>query len=239
MISAPYKLTHRAVLTLLLLPLAPAPAQAPLLPESVILHNIDAAVLNRVTHVAGFTLHEHYRVYRGADQSHPAAEMLVATTYRKDSGKTYAVLSFSGSTLIRKFGLQPLLENEQSINLPGNVAQSWFTTANYAMKLRPGGIQHINGRACWALDIVPKRKATNMIQGTLWVDAGDFQIARIDGVASRNPSIWSGTTHMMRDYTNVSGYAMATHARAESKSFLVGRTVVTIDYGDYRLQTTP
>ena len=41
---------------------------------------------------------------------------------------------------------------------------------------------------------------------------------------------------MMRQYMQLEGYPMATHARAESRSFLFGRTVVTIDYSDYKLQ---
>lgn len=41
---------------------------------------------------------------------------------------------------------------------------------------------------------------------------------------------------MMRHYSNIDGYSMAMHARAESDSFLVGRIVVVIDYSDYHLQ---
>jgi hypothetical protein len=41
---------------------------------------------------------------------------------------------------------------------------------------------------------------------------------------------------MMRRYVNKDGFAMAVQARAESNSFFLGRTVVTIDYRDYDLQ---
>ena len=77
-----------------------------------------------------------------------------------------------------------------------------------------------------------------MIIGTMWVDARDGSLVQIDGVASKNPSVFSGTTHMMRQYTNIDGYSMAIHARAESDSSLFGRTVVTIDYSDYKLEIT-
>ena len=40
---------------------------------------------------------------------------------------------------------------------------------------------------------------------------------------------------MMRQYANINGYSMAMHARAESDSLLFGRTVVTIDYSNYKL----
>jgi hypothetical protein len=44
---------------------------------------------------------------------------------------------------------------------------------------------------------------------------------------------------MMRNYVKMTGYAMATHAHAESSSFLFGRTVITIDYSDYKFRLRP
>lgn len=227
-----------ALLLLLILPATMRLTGQPLR-ASEIIRGIDANVQARVTHVASFTDVEHYTVYRGNDLKHPAAQMTVRVTYRKGVGKSYEVLSQSGSGLIRKFGLTPLLENEKTINLPGNVERSWFTSANYEMDLKSGGIQRVNDRDCLALSIKPKRNAPNTIIGTLWVDAKDYSIVQIDGIASKNPSIWSGQTHMMRQYANVSGYPMSLRARAESDSSLLGKTIVTIEYGDYQIQVLP
>lgn len=207
--------------------------------QSSIISGIDAAVQARVANVAGFTDVERYDVYRGQDETHPAAEMTVKVTYRKGVGKSYTVVSEKGSAVIRKFGLEPLLENEKEINQPGEVESSWFTSANYEMKLKSGSVEWLNGRPCYALAIKPKYKAPNMIDGTLWVDAKDFSIVRVAGIASQKPSFFAGTTHMMRDYVSIDGYPMATHARAESDSRWFGRTVVTIEYRDYQLELPP
>jgi hypothetical protein len=43
----------------------------------------------------------------------------------------------------------------------------------------------------------------------------------------------------MRQYAYVDGFSMATHARAESTTFLYGKTVVTIDYSGYNLELKP
>jgi len=206
---------------------------------SSVIEHIDAAVKVRVESVAGFTVTEHYAVYRGKDNTHPAAEMTVKTTYMKDRGKSYAIIAESGSAIIRKFGLVPLLENEKIINQPGNVERSWFTSANYEMKLKPNGIQQLDGRNCLVLSIIPRHKAPNLIRGTLWVDTKDYSIVQIEGTASRSPSVWAGTTHMMRQYANVSGFAMATHARAVSNSLFFGQTILTINYKDYHIQLIP
>lgn len=207
--------------------------------EPAVIAGIDAEVQARVAKVIGFTDVERYDVYRGKDETHPAAEITVKVTYRKGVGKSYTILSQNGSAVIRRFGLKPLLDNEKELNQPGKVESSWFTSSNYEMKLKSGAVEQIGGRACYALSITPKHKAPNMIAGTLWVDAKDFSIVRVDGIASQKPSVFAGATHMMRNYANIDGYPMATYAHAESKSAFFGRTVVTINYNDYHLELHP
>ncbi len=226
-----------AAIILAMLSIASLPAQQP--DEASIIRRIDAAAQARYDNVLGFSLTESYAVYRGKDETHPVAQMKVKTTYKRGFGKSYVILSQSGSEFIQRIGLHPLLDNEKTINIPGNVEHSWFTSANFTMRLKPGITQKIDGRDCLALAVVPKRKATNMIDGTLWVDARDNSIVEIDGIASKSPSIFAGVTHMMRLYKDIGGYAMATHARAESSSALFGRTLITIDYSDYQLQFVP
>jgi hypothetical protein len=207
--------------------------------STTVIAQVDAAVKARTDNIESYTVTEHYAVFRGKDETHPAAEMTVKTDYRKETGKSYTILSESGSEFIRNHVLRPLLDNEKIINLPGIREHSWFTSANYEMQLKPGGVQLLDGRECLALAIMPRRKATNLIIGTLWVDAKDGSIIHIAGTASQSPSIFTGPAQVMRLYTSVNGYAMATHAKAVSDSFLLGRTTVTIDYRDYKIQLRP
>ncbi|MGO9437560.1 MAG: hypothetical protein ACLPH3_13465 [Terracidiphilus sp.] len=206
--------------------------------QAAVIRGVDAAVLSRVNRIAGYTVTEHYAVYRGQDETHSVADMTVKTTYRRETGKSYAVISQGGSAIVRRLGLDPLLESEKNINLPGNIEHSWINSANYEMTLKPG-TQLLDGRACLVLAIQPKRKAPNLLIGTVWVDAKDYSIARLEGVASKAPSVFAGVTHMMRQYAYVDGFSMATHARAESNTFLYGKTVVTIDYSGYQIQVRP
>jgi hypothetical protein len=206
---------------------------------STVVQRIDAAIQARFENVLAFTVTEHYAVYRNHDEVHPAAEMTVKATYNKQTGKTYNILSQSGSGTIRNLVLNPLLDNEKRINLPGNREQFWFTSANYEMKLKPGGIQRVDGRDCLAVSMAPKQRAPNLLNGTLWVDAKDYSTVLIQGTSSKSPSIFTGPTQMMRHYANVSGYAQATHARAVSNSNLIGQTIITIDYSNYQVQLRP
>ena len=211
-------------------------AQTQQLDTPSVVQRVDEAVKTRIDQIASYTVTEHYAVYRGKDETHPAAEMTVKTVYRRDTGKNYTIASESGSEFIRKHVLGTLLDDEKNINLPGIREHSWFTSANYEMHLKPGGVQRLDRRDCLVLAIAPRRKATNMIEGTLWVDAEDGSIVRIEGTASQSPSVFIGPAQVVRQYANVNGFAMATQARAVSDSFLLGRTTVTVDYRDYQIQ---
>jgi hypothetical protein len=214
--------------------LVATPAQEP--DAAAVIRSVDAAVQARDDNVLGFTDIEHYVVYRGQDETHPAAEMTVKDTYRKGVGKTYDIQSKSGSSIILHFGLEPLLDNERVINEPAHLPASWFDSANYDMKPQMGATVQQNGRNCVVVPVTARRKASNTIDGTIWVDAKDGTLVQIQGVATASASAFTGTTTMMRQYVNVNGFAMATHARAETTSTLLGRTVVLIDYSNYQLQ---
>jgi len=229
----------QAIASILLACLATISSTAQQLDSASVIRQVDAAVKARIDHVEGYTVTEHYAVYRGKDEVHPAAEMTVKTVYRKETGKSYTIVSQSGSEFIGKHVLNNLLDNEKEINLPGIREHSWITSANYEMKLKTGATEQMDGRNCVALAIAPRRKAPNMIEGTLWVDASDGTIVRLEGTTSQSPSIFTDPARVMRRYVKMSGFGMATQARAVSDSFLLGRTTVTIDYRDYQIQVIP
>lgn len=225
-----------AVLFIAFFGIAMASGQEP--DATTVIQKVDAAVKARIAHLAGYTVTEHYAVYRGKDEIHPVAEMVVNTTYKQDSGKSYVIVSRSGSALVRDLVLNTILENEKHLNEPGVREGAWITSANYEMKLKPGGPQPVDGRECLVLDLTPKRKAPYLIQGSLWVDARDGSIVQLEGTATKNSSVVSGPARLVRQYANIDGYPEATHLRAQS-STMFGETVVKVDYQNYRVELRP
>jgi hypothetical protein len=203
---------------------------------AAILKKVDAAVKARVDGIEGYTVTEHYAVFRDKDETHAVAEMTVKTTYKRETGKSYQILSESGSTLMRSLVLQTILDNEKHVNEPGVREGSWITTANYEMQVKPGGVVKVDGRDCVAIALTPRRKEPYLLVGTLWVDAQNGEIVRIEGKGSKSSSVFTGETQMMRQYVDIDGFGEAIHARGVSDSFLFGPTVVTIDYKDYQIQ---
>ena len=103
----------------------------------------------RIDNVAGYTVTEHYAVFRSHDEVHPAAEMLVKTIYRRGSGKSFTVLSQSGSALLRSEVLGTLLDNEKRMSQPGNLETALIDSANYEMKLVSDPLGNLMGAIAW------------------------------------------------------------------------------------------
>jgi hypothetical protein len=203
---------------------------------STIIRGVDSSVKDRIDRLAAYTVTEHYAVFRGKNETKPAAEMMVRTTYHKDTGKSYEILSQSGSSLWRNEVLKTLLENEQKMSKPGNVETALINSANYEMKLDKHSPQMLNGRNCVVLDITPRRVSQYLFKGVLWVDSGDFAIVQLKGTASKSAFFLANAADVTRQYSEVEKMPMATHAEAISGSSLLGQTVVKVDYSGYQLQ---
>ena len=203
---------------------------------STVVRGVDSSVKDRLDRIASYTVTEHYAVFRGHDRSKAAAEMLVKTTYRKETGKSYQILSQSGSPLWRNEVLKTLLENEQRMSQPGNVEMALINSSNYEMALDKNTFQTLNGRACLALNITPRRKSEYLFKGTLWVDAHDFAIVQLKGTAGKSALFIANAAEVTRQYDEVNNVPMAMHAEAVSGSALLGQTVVKVDYSGYQVQ---
>ena len=202
---------------------------------TTIIRGVDSAVKNRTDRLAGYTVTEHYAVFRGKDESHPSAEMLVKTTYRKQSGKSFDIVSQSGSSIWRNEVLGTLLDNEKRMSQPGNVETALIDSVNYEMKLDANARERLNGRDCLVLDITPRRSSQYLFKGKLWVDAQDFGIVQLKGTASKSAFFLASAAEVTRQYDEMSALPMATHVEAISGSALLGQTVVKVDYTNYQL----
>jgi len=199
-----------------------------------VVRGVDASVKDRIDRIAEYTATEHYAVFRGKDE-HPAAEMLVKTVYRKQSGKSYTILSESGSSLWRNEVLGTLLDNEKKMSQPGNVETALINSSNYEIKLDANPKEKLNQRDCLVLDITPRRSSEYLFKGKLWVDGHDFAIVQLKGTASKSAFFLARAADVSRQYAEIEGLPMATHAEAVSGSALLGQTMVKIDYSNYQI----
>jgi len=198
-----------------------------------LMKRVDDAEVSREANLNGYTVTEHYSVFRHGD-AHPDADTMVQTVYKKGQGKEYTVTSRNGSSLLQKYLIDRVLREEADVSKAGHRDAILVTSANYDMAFERA--EPLLGRNCLVLKLTPKKKSPYLIDGEAWVDAKNYHLVRVEGKLSAKPSFFAGIPIIRRDYQELQGFAVATRSRSESSSMLLGSTVLSIEYQNYRVE---
>ena len=204
-------------------------------PELAVIQSIDAAELRRETRLRGYTVTEHYKIKSSRFNS--TAEMTVATTYARDQGKSYKIVSRSGSSMLQSRVFDRLLREEGEMSRGEARKQTLVNSQNYAMHF--AGEEIRSGRKCYMLDLTPRKASSHLLKGRAWIDAEDGALMRIEGKPTASASFFAGRPMITREYEKSVEFSLAKSTRAESSSFFFGKTELQIDYTDYHIDTEP
>jgi hypothetical protein len=173
----------------------------------------------------------HYEVEYKGYSAKIDAKLVVEADYDAVSGKTFHIVSQSGSSLLVDKVLKRLLDSEKDADHDRNT--NALTPANY--KFRLTGIENLAGRPAYVLEVQPLVDSKYLYRGKIWVDAADFAVARIEAEPARNPSFWISRTAINHQYSKTDGFWLPAQNRSETKVRLGGTAVLTIDYGTYQV----
>ena len=162
---------------------------------------------------------------------HKQAEMLVRMVYRKDGFKEFEVISSSGWGGARKHVFPRLLEAEAEASRPGGPEDSRITPQNYSFTMLRA--DEVNGRKAYVIEVVPKKEKKYLMRGTIWLDAEDFAIVRIEGEPAKNPSFWIKKVQFEHKYEKHGPFWLAEADTSTSDVRIFGFTELRIDYFDY------
>lgn len=170
----------------------------------------------------------HYSVeYRGY-AAKVAAQMEVDVDYDAASGKSFHIVSSSGSKLLIDKVLKRLLESETDAQ---KLHASDLTEANYSFKL--AGQEDMAGRPAYILDVEPLTGNKYLYRGKIWVDATDFALARIEAEPAKNPSFWISSTAIHHRYEKTGSFWLPAQNESDTDVRVGGKAVLRIDYGKY------
>ena len=208
---------------------ADADPPVPALPVNDIVSRLLLRNADRTANLGHFTSIRTYDVsYNGV--VHKQATMKVAATY--DHGhKTFSIVSESGSKLLLDHVLHKLLTSEQEAD--ATRSQTALTRDNYDFSLV--GSAPKDGRTCYVLEVTPKRKNKYLYSGKIWVDAQDFAVTHVEAHPAVNPSFWISGTDIEHRYEKVGDFWLPLSNRSVTKVRIGGQAVLTINYGDYKL----
>jgi hypothetical protein len=188
----------------------------------------------RTRDLLSFQATRDYQLHYTGFPSPLAAEMQVKVSYTAPGTKEFTIESESGSKLILSRVLHRLLESEkESGSDEANRTAVALTTANYTFSLL--GCAPGDGRARYVMQVEPLHASKYLYRGTVWIDATDFAVTRIEAQPAKNPSFWTKRTLIDHEYQNVDGFYLPALNRTVTDVRLGGQAVLTIRYQDYKL----
>lgn len=179
---------------------------------------------------------ESKRIYRMQYRGFPGdkdAEMVVKVCFQAPDSKEFSVVSETGSKFVIDHVLKKLLESEKEAFKADNRQAIALTRENYSFQL--AGYDPVLGGGQYILKLLPKTKNKYLYRGTIWIDAKDFAVVRIEGEPGRNPSVWIKKTDVAHRYTKIDDFWLPAENRTESSTRLGGKATLSIEYRDYKV----
>jgi hypothetical protein len=164
---------------------------------------------------------------------HKKAEISVRMTYSAPGHKKFEVLSEQGTPILRQRVLRPMLDAEEESGRDDVRPHTLIARLNYDFKLL--GVQTLQGRATYLVELTPKTRNKFLIRGRAWVDAGTFGVVRVEAVPAQSPSIFIHNTRVVQESTRFGAMWLPLYNHSNTDSFLFGHSEVTIDSWDYKI----
>jgi outer membrane lipoprotein-sorting protein len=161
------------------------------------------------------------------------SEMIVEVVYRAPSTKIFTIVSETGSKLLINRVFHKLLESEQEALDANNPQKSALNQLNYEFTLIR--FEHAAERSCYVLAVRPKLGNKFLYRGTIWVDATDFAVRRIEAEPAKNPSFWTKKSQILQTYNKTGQFWMPSNNHTTTIVRFGGKAVLNIDYDDYEL----
>jgi hypothetical protein len=172
-----------------------------------------------------------YRALRHLEANNPhfhqSAWMDVWTEYDHVNGFRYTIVAEGGSGYIRNKVLRAALEGERKMWANREPQKASFTHDNY--EFNPGAAA---ADGLHSVGVKPKRKDVLLVEGSIFVQPDDGELARIEGKLSKAPSFWTRRVDVVRTYTRLSGVRVPVSIESVAHVLIAGRSTFKMTY-DY------
>lgn len=159
------------------------------------------------------------------------AEEIGRMEFHAPDQKMFLLTSESGSGLVRKMALHPLISSEIKTAAGKEHHDSAISPANYSLDLL--GEQQVGPYHCYVAQAVPKRKDKYLFEGKLWIDAGDYAVVRIEGHPTKKLAFWIQRADFVRQYQKIDGFWLPQRDLTFVEVRLYGKKVLTIEHQNY------
>src|SRR5271165_1415730 len=180
---------------------------------------------------------EHYHALRHYEVEYRSfiktitARMDVELDYDAASGKSFRIVSQSGSHTLCERVLKRAMDSEKDASKDRGAHA--LSPENYKFQML--GTETLNGRPSYILQVEPVSGNQYLYRGKIWVDAADYAVSMMDVQPAKNPSFWISQTLIHQTNSRIGGFWLPQQNQSETKVRIGGKAVMTIDYGPYQI----
>jgi hypothetical protein len=201
--------------------------------DEIIVQMLQAQAANRVLFLP-YTVTRNYQLFEGQGPNPPKSQVVADITVVPPDSKKYTIENAAGSALAERI-VRKALDGE--VALARDSLATAITRENYDFVLV--GQNELNGRRCYLLELIPRRKSKNLLRGTLWVDAETHLPRRVEGEPAKNPSWWLTDVRISLVYGYVGPMWVQTSSKATAKVRILGPSSMVWQDVSYQLGGLP
>jgi hypothetical protein len=152
---------------------------------------------------------------------------LEAWTEQDDRGFRYEIVSERGSDYARNKVMKALLHREQELIAAGQDERATLSPENYEFTDgdRTGdGLRYVL--------LKPKRKDVLLVDGRMVLSEDATDLLRVEGRLSKNPSFWTSSVNVVRQYGRLDGIRVPISTESIAKIRFAGVSKLEVHY-DY------
>jgi hypothetical protein len=136
------------------------------------------------THFRSYIVTRDYKLF-GEEMTAPTSEVIVDLTFAPPQLKSYAIRQTNGTATGERI-VRRMLEGQMAIAKDSGSTD--ISQDNYAFRFIRE--EDVNGHHCYVLELLPRRKAKNLLHGIIWVDAKTYLLHRVEGEPVKSSSWW-------------------------------------------------
>jgi Outer membrane lipoprotein-sorting protein len=184
--------------------------------ENIIAHMAQAGESNHA-HFRPYVVTVDYKIF-GKETAVPTSQVIAELTFVPPYLKSYAIRHANGThigeTIVRR-----MLEGQMAF--AKDAGSTDISQDNYDFRFIRE--EDVNGHHCYVLELLPRRKAKNLLHGNIWVDANTYLLHRVEGEPVKSSSWWLRDVRIVLLFGYVGQMWMQTSSESTADVRIVGQ----------------
>jgi hypothetical protein len=160
---------------------------------------------------------------------------LVEEKFSAPGEKSFVVVERGGSGAVQDRVFEPLLKVERETAREKIRPLVDLARENYDFKF----LRYDEKAGAYVFQASPRGPSQYLLRGTIWVNAEDFGVQRIEGEPEKKPSMLVRSVRFVHEFARFGEFWFPVRHRSVTELHLFGRATLEIDYYNYRWQAAP